>query len=350
MAEVSKKDADKQQRHIEKESKKKADQPAVTVGEKPQQQQLQQQQQPQHQMNEGVAVMGRNEALETVARQAPVTDERRVRGDLETSLPKPCKYVLSHQTQVVSCRSGASSKFRESGAHDMARALVAPDTDHPNGTWGHKHYNMSVMQQHVAFFDMDDNGIIYPWETYSGLRAIGFNVIASFVMAILINGALSYATLPNFNWPKTTELKIKKFHCRDLNPGRLGESQGWFPSPFFPIYIHNIHRSKHGSDSATYDTEGRFVPANLENMFSKYARTVPDKMTFKELWYMTEGNRNAFDFFGWIAAKLEWGILYVLARDEEGFLSKEAVRRCFDGSLFEYCAKLQTEALGGKTD
>eukprot|EP00253_Pinus_taeda_P017223 PITA_17223 len=143
-----------------------------------------------------------------------------------------------------------------------------------------------------------------------GFRAIGVNIILSLVAAVLIHVAFSYYTLP-----------------------------GWIPSLKLPIYIDNIHKAKHGSDSETYDTEGRFAPEKFDASFSKYAMKDPNKLTFMEIQGMLKANRNSNDFLGWGAAELEWTFLYHIGKNREGFLEKETIRRMFDGSLWEILAK-----------
>ncbi|KAE8685565.1 Peroxygenase [Hibiscus syriacus] len=179
--------------------------------------------------------------------------------------------------------------------------MVPVDVEHPHGTEGHDSEGMSVLQQHASFFDQNKDGIVYPWETYRGLRNLGLGFIESVFAGIIINIGLSYSTLK----------------------------------------VNRIHKCKHGSDSATFDTEGRFMPMNFESIFSKYARTVPDKLSFKEVWHMTQSNRNQYDFLGWIISKGEWLLLYRIAKDSQGYLAKEAVRGCFDGSLFHYITNMK---------
>lgn len=108
------------------------------------------------------------------------------------------------------------------------------------------------------------------------------------------------------------------------------------PSPLLSIHIKNIHRGKHGSDSETYDTEGRyackthlyylsnppffsaerslfcyhfltsfsysvcrFEPAKFDAIFSKFGKTRPNALSEDEINAMLKHNRNMYDFLGW---------------------------------------------------
>lgn len=170
--------------------------------------------------------------------------------------------------------------------------------------------NENVLQKHVAFFDRNHDGIVYPWETFQGFRAIGCGIPLSTGAALFINMGLSSKTRP-----------------------------GKFPSLLFPIEIKNIHKSKHGSDSGVYDSEGRFVPSKFEEIFTKHARTHPNALTSDELKGMLKANREPKDYGGWVAAYSEWKILYVLCKDKNGLLHKDTVKAVYDGSLFEHMEK-----------
>ncbi|XP_078159806.1 putative peroxygenase 4 isoform X1 [Carex rostrata] len=165
-----------------------------------------------------------------------------------------------------------------------------------------KHEDMTPLQKHVAFFDRNKDGLIYPWETFRGMRAIGSGIVLSIAASLFINGTLG---------PKT-------------RPGK-------FPSLLFPIYVKNISKGKHDSDTDAYDSEGRFVPEKFEEIFKKYAKTKPDALTSKELDDMLQGNKESK---GQFAAMVEWKVLLLLAKDKDGFLSKDTIMGVYDGTLF----------------
>ncbi|KAL2268069.1 hypothetical protein VTJ83DRAFT_2915 [Remersonia thermophila] len=191
----------------------------------------------------------------------------------------------------------------------IARANVAVSTEVPEGSAesreeGRK--DLTVLQQHVLFWDRDRDGHISPWDTYRGFRDLGFSVLFSLLSAIIINVSFSYPTRLVFTV---------------------------IPDPLFRVFVGGIHKAKHGSDSGTYDLEGRFVPQKFEDMFSKWDKDDTGSLSARELWDMLAGHRLAVDPFGWSAAMFEFGTTWLLVQ-ENGSVSKEDLRRTYDGTIF----------------
>ncbi|KAG6015087.1 hypothetical protein E4U41_004707 [Claviceps citrina] len=189
-----------------------------------------------------------------------------------------------------------------------ARANMAATHGHPQGTnknnWAERHQNQSVLQQHCEFFDRDRDGIIWPTDTLRGFHALGFNLLLSLFAAVIIHGSFSYPTVP-----------------------------GLLPDPLFRIHLASIHRDKHGSDTGTYDNEGRFAPQKFEDMFAKYCRG-GEYMTWDDVTSLLSGQRVFADPVGAGAAFFEWLATYILLWPEDGKMKKEDVRRVYDGSIF----------------
>lgn len=55
----------------------------------------------------------------------------------------------------------------------------------------------------------------------------------------------------------------------------------------------------------TFDMEGRYVPQNFENIFTKYDKENKGGLTWADVLEMAKGQRMVFDFFGWNATLFE---------------------------------------------
>jgi len=168
---------------------------------------------------------------------------------------------------------------------------------------------LTALQKHVAFLDLNNDGLITFTETFWGCRKLGFHLFLCFLAPFIINIPLAWVT-----------------------------SDSWWPTA--TIRVKNIRRARYGSDSQIYDTQGNFNEERFETVWREFDIDGDGFLSFYDLIRMTEQFRQAWDFFGWFASKVKWFLLYMLIQ-EHGKVAKEFVKGQYDGTLFEKIAEVR---------
>lgn len=52
----------------------------------------------------------------------------------------------------------------------------------------------TCLQAHCSYFDPDNDGIVWPANTFRGFRNIGFNIVLAALAVVVIHGTFSYFT------------------------------------------------------------------------------------------------------------------------------------------------------------
>lgn len=235
--------------------------------------------------------------FQVTAKECPDTLEHYPDPELSKFIPQPGMPRVNHT---------ATKEF----PNGVPRPKGAPDAK-----------ERTVLQQHVDFWDENRDGIITPAETWRGFRKLGFNLFWSAIAVLFIHGTMAMST-----------------------------HETWSDAFTFTIKIRNMNRGRHGSDSGIFDKEGRFIPANFENLFFTMDKDKKGGLSFNEGRAFIRHNRVGYDIYGWLAGIFEWGFLYMLAADANGIVSKESIRGQFDGSLFYKIAEQNAQLTKQKQD
>jgi peroxygenase len=164
----------------------------------------------------------------------------------------------------------------------------------------------TALQRHCDFWDADGDGLIFPWDIYTGFRKLGFNIALCLWAAISMPICCSYST-----------------------------QTSWLPHPLFVIRLSNIHRSRHGSTTATYDMDAEIDTRRFNAIFDKYANG-KDYLTLSSLYNVWAGQCCANDWFGWFAGGLECECLC------DNF--PRNIAEDMQGSRYTYCYGLKMES------
>jgi len=181
----------------------------------------------------------------------------------------------------------------------------SPPTQNASDLKQQNKQDLTALQQHILFWDRDNDGIIHPLDVYNGFRELGFNFPFS-AGSLLIPIFFSYPTTIAYSW---------------------------LPDPWLRIYVGSIHKAKHGSDTGIFDVDGHFHADRFDAMFDRWDSDRCGGLSETQMFHMWKKNRLAADVAGWCFAFMEvWTTWLLLQRD--GRVWKEDLKGCYDGTLF----------------
>jgi len=164
--------------------------------------------------------------------------------------------------------------------------------------------NMAPLQKHILYFDTDNDGQVSMRDIYRGCRNMGMNIPLAIFNAVVICLTLHWVTRQHI-WDRPWLF--------DVNHA------GW---------------AKHGSDTDIYERTGDFNEGRFDAFCKRWDPNNTGYFTWPTLWRRIKEDRDMLDLFGWSAAFLEWSMLYLIAAEPGKGLSRDTVRKCYDGTLF----------------
>ncbi|KAF3063989.1 Peroxygenase 1 [Daldinia childiae] len=162
-----------------------------------------------------------------------------------------------------------------------------------------------MLRQNAEYFDADQDGIIWPRDTYKGYRKLGWGITYSCLVASILHSILSYPTRDSFT-----------------------------PDPLLRIRYDSNSNGKHSIGKASYDEKGQ-VRGNqvYENILAKYDQNSKGGMDIRDILRFWKDQRSVSTFHDWSLNILEWSALYLALRRHNGIVGSEDIRMAFDGSV-----------------
>ncbi|PWN54255.1 Caleosin-domain-containing protein [Violaceomyces palustris] len=178
--------------------------------------------------------------------------------------------------------------------------------------------SLNHLQKHAAFFDADCDGVIWPKDTFFGFLTLGFGFFLSAIAVLVVHGPFSYPTIPK----------------------RGDKWTDYLPDPYLRIWIANLHRCKHGSDSETFDRRGDFQASKFDQVLESYSsHYTKEALSLSDGVKMILTRRDLMDLFGIFAFIFEWGSTYMLLWPKDGYMKKDEILGVLDGSIFPVIAQ-----------